>query len=348
MRFYQTEHPFYCGVDLHARKMYVTVVDQAGTTREQRNLDAGPEPFLSLVRPYREGLVVGCECMFAWYWLADLCRAEAIDFVLEHALYMKAIHGGKTKNDRIDSEKIARLLRGGMFPQAYVYPAEMRATRDLLRRRTHLVRLRTEALAHVENSTSQYNLPAPAKKLRYAANRHGIAEQFVDPAARRMIESDLSLAGHLDEQISGVELDLVHHARVDDPQTYQRLQTIPGVGKILALILLYEIHDVARFADVRRFVSYCRLVRPKHESNGKSTSAAKKKKIGNAPLRWALGEAACLMIREVPQAKTLVARLEKKHGKPKALSILAARIARAVYWMLKRKEAFDVNKCFKN
>ena len=348
MRFYQTEHPCYCGVDLHARKMYVTVVDQAGTTREQRNLDAGPEPFLALLRPYREGLVVGCECMFAWYWLADLCRRERIDFVLGHALYMKAVHGGKTKNDRIDSEKIARLLRGGMFPQAYVYPAEMRATRDLLRRRAQLVRLRGEAIAHIENTTSQYNLPAIDRKLRFAANREGIAEQFVDPAARRMIESDLSLAGHLDEQIRGVELDLVHHARVDDPQAFQRLQTIPGVGKVLALILLYEIHDVARFADVRNFVSYCRLVRPKHESNGKATSAAKKKKIGNAPLRWALGEAACLMIREVPRAKTLVARLEKKHGKPKALSILAAKLARAVYWMLKRKEAFDVNKCFKS
>ena len=106
-------------------------------------------------------------------------------------------------------------------------------------------------------------------------------------------------------------------------------------------------HDVARFADVRNFVSYCRLVRPKHESNGKVTSAAKKKKIGSAPLRWALGEAACLMLREVPAAKSLVARLEKKHGKPKALAILAAKIARAAYWMMRRKEAFDVKKCFR-
>jgi transposase len=224
----------------------------------------------------------------------------------------------------------------------------MRSTRDLLRRRSMLVRLRTEAIAHVENTTSQYNLPAIDRKLRFAANREGIAEQFTDESARRMIESDLALAGHLDEQICIVELDLVHSARVHDPQAYQRLQTIPGVGKVLALILLYEIHDVTRFADVRNFVSYCRLVRPKHESNGKTTSAAKKKKIGNAPLRWALGEAACLMIREVPQAKSLVARLERKHGKPKALAILAARIARAVYWMLRRKEAFDVTKCFKN
>jgi transposase len=286
--------------------------------------------------------------MFAWYWLADLCRAENIPFVLGHALYMKAVHGGKTKNDRLDSEKIARLLRGGMFPQAYVYPQEMRATRDLLRRRSLLVRLRSEVIAHVTNTTSQYNLPEIEKKLRFAANREGIAELFTDPGARRMIESDLSLADHLDEQIRGLELHLTRQAKVVDPQTYQRLQTIPGVGKVLALILLYEIHDVHRFADVRNFVSYCRLVRPQHESNGKTTSAAKKKKIGNAPLRWALGEAACLMLREVPQAKTLVARLEKKHGKAKALAILAAKIARAVYWMLLRKEAFDVTKCFQN
>jgi transposase len=352
MRFYQAQHPFYCGVDLHARKMYVTVLDQTGRIAAQRNLDAGPEAFLSLIQPYREDLVVACECMFAWYWLADLCAAEGLTFVLGHALYMKAIHGGKTKNDKLDSEKIARLVRGGNFPLAYVYPKAMRSTRDLLRRRTMLVRLRTEAIGHVENTVSQYNLPALDRKLRYATNRKGVAEMFTeqgcDPSARRMVESDLALADHLDEQIRALELHLVHHARVDDPQAFARLQTIPGVGKVLALVLLYELHDVGRFASVRHFTSYCRLVRPMHESNGRVTSAAKRKKIGNAPLRWALGEAACLMLREVPEAKRLVARLEKKHGKPKALAILAARIARAVYWMLKRKEAFDVTKCFKH
>ena len=78
---------------------------------------------------------MAAECMFTWYWLADVCAAEGIPFVLGHALAMKAIHGGKAKNDRIDSHKIAVLLRGGMLPQAYVYPAAMRSTRDLIRRR---------------------------------------------------------------------------------------------------------------------------------------------------------------------------------------------------------------------
>jgi hypothetical protein len=104
--------------------------------------------------------------MFAWYWLADLCCRENIPFVLGHALYMKAIHGGKTKNDRVDSEKIAMLLRGGMLPEAYVYPHQMRATRDLLRRRMYLVHHRAEALAHVENTRTQYNLPTrPAVRM---------------------------------------------------------------------------------------------------------------------------------------------------------------------------------------
>ena len=346
MRFYQTQHPFYCGVDLHAKTMHVCIVDQAGQVLVHRNLQARPDHFLNALAPYRhQGIAVAAECMFAWYWLADLCAEHQIPFVLGHALYMKAIHGGKTKTDKIDSQKIALLLRGGMLPQAYVYPPAMRATRDLLRRRTRLVRTRAEALAHVQNTISQYNLPPIGKKLVFAANRVGVAERFENPSVRRSIEVDLALIGDLDEQIGQVELYLVRHAKVDDPQTYARLQTIPGVGKILALIMLYEIHDIARFAGVGNFVSYARLVRCSHESAGKK-SPGKGRKIGNAHLKWAFSEAAVLMLRDVPQAASFVARKEKQHGKAKALSILAARLGRAVYFMLKRKEAFDVKRMF--
>ena len=136
MRFYTQQHRFYCGIDLHARSMHVCVLDQAGAVLFDRNLPARPEAFLRAIAPFREDLIVGVECMFAWYWVADLCQAEDLPFALGHALYMKAIHGGKAKNDRIDAGKIARLLRGGTFPVAYAYPKGMRETRDLLRRRT--------------------------------------------------------------------------------------------------------------------------------------------------------------------------------------------------------------------
>jgi len=169
MRFYTGQHQFYCGVDLHARSLYVCVLDHTGEVRVHRSVRAEPKPFLALVAPFRDDLVVAAECMFAWYWLADLCTREQIPFILGHALYMKAIHGGKAKNDRIDSLKIATLLRGGTLPQAYVYPAEMRSTRDLLRRRTYLVRQRADMIAHIENTNSQYNLPPFGQKLVYKA-----------------------------------------------------------------------------------------------------------------------------------------------------------------------------------
>jgi hypothetical protein len=112
MKFYTQQHLYYCGVDLHARSLYVCILDQAGDVQVHRNLRADPEAFLQVVAPYRRDFAVAAECMFAWYWLADLCEHEGMPFVLGHALYMKAIHGGKAKHDRMDAHKIAALLRG--------------------------------------------------------------------------------------------------------------------------------------------------------------------------------------------------------------------------------------------
>src|SRR3989442_559940 len=187
MRFYTKQHPFYCGIDLHARTMYVCILDQAGETLLHRNMPATPEALLKAIAPYREQIVLAAECLFTWYWLADLCAAHGIPLVLGHALSMKAIHGGKAKNEKIDAHKIAVLLRGGMLPQAYVSPAEMRATRDLLRRRMHLARKRGALLAHVHNTNSQYHLPAIGTKIASKANRDGVAERFADPAVQKLL-----------------------------------------------------------------------------------------------------------------------------------------------------------------
>ncbi len=308
-----------------------------------RNMKAAPDLFLKAIAPYREGLVVAVECIFTWYWLADLCAEEGIPFVLGHALYMKAIHGGKAKNDKIDSQKIAALLRGGMLPQAYVYPAQMRATRDLLRRRTHLMRKRSELLAHVQNTNSQYNLPEIGKKIAYKANRDGVAARFADPAVQKSIEVDWALSTYYDQLLSDVELSIIKAAKHHDANTLYLLQTVPGIGKLLSLVLLYEIHDIDRFPTVQDFVSYCRLVKCAKESAGKRLGTSGKK-IGNAHLKWAFSEAAALFLRNNPAGQKYLARLEKKHAKGKALTILAHKLARAVYYMLKHKTAFNMAK----
>jgi hypothetical protein len=93
MRFYTRPHHFYCGIDLHARTMYVCILNRDGEIVVHRNMKASPDALLKVIAPYRDDLVVAVECIFTWYWLADLCAQEEIPFVLGHALYMKAIHG---------------------------------------------------------------------------------------------------------------------------------------------------------------------------------------------------------------------------------------------------------------
>lgn len=240
MAFYTRQHIHYCGIDLHARSLYLCILDQESKVLVHRQLPCEREALLKTLAPYREDLVVAVECLFCWYWVADLCIEEGITFVLGHALAMKAIHGGKSKNDRIDSFKIASLLRGG------------------------------------------------------------------------------NLAFYL-------------------------LRSIPGIGEILAMTLLYEIDDIGRFPRVQNFLSYARLVKGEHSSAGKKKKSAGAK-MGNVHLKWALSEAAALFLRANPIGQKFFTRLERKHGKGKALSILAAKLGRAVYYMLLRGTVFDLNK----
>jgi transposase len=323
--------------------MYVCIVNPEGEIMLHRNMKASPDTFLKAIAPYRAGLVVAVECIFTWDWLADRCAQEGIAFVLGHALYMKAIHGGKAKNDKIDAQKIAVLLRGGLLPQAYVYPVQMRATRDLLRRRTHLMRKRADLLAHVQHTNSQYHLPEIGKKIAYKANRAGVPERCDDPAVQKTIEVDLSLITSYDALLQDLELSILKTAKHHDAQTLYLLHTVPGIGKILSLVLLYEMHRIARFPRVQDFASYCRVVKCRKESGGKRVGTSGKK-IGNAHLTWAFSEAAALFLRNNPQGQKLLARLEKKHDTGKARSILAPKLGRAVSVMLKRKTAFDMNR----
>ena len=343
MRFYNRQHRHYCGIDLHVKSMYVCILDDTGRVLVHRNVRSTPEAFLETIAPYRDDLVVAAECMFTWYWLADVCAAEGVAFVLGHALAMKAIHGGKAKNDKIDSHKIAVLLRGGMLPQAYVYPAAMRSTRDLIRRRLHLVRKRGQLLAHIQNTRAQYNLPAFGRKLAYKANRAGVVEHFADPSVQKSIEVDLALIDHYDALVTDLELTIVREAKRHDADAFHRLRSVPGIGKVLALTILYEIQDITRFDRVQEFASYARLIKCTKESGGKKLGTGGAK-MGNVHLKWAFSEAAVTFLRHNSAGKKLLARLEKTHGKGKALSILAHKIGRAVYYMLSRGTVFSMEK----
>jgi transposase len=286
MRFYTAPHRFYASIDLHARTLHLCLLDHPGAVVYDRNLPCRPDAFLQAVAPFRDGLVVGAECLFAWYWLADLCAQAGIPFRIGHALYLKRIHGGQAQNDRSDAGQIVRLLRGGNFPLAYPYPQGMRQTRDLLRRRTYFVRQRAARFTHRQILNSQYNLPPFAKKLSAAANPDElkVAERFADPSVPKSAATNLAVIDCLDGQIAALERYLTRTAQVDDVQTYHRLQTIPGIGKVLALVLLDEVHDLGRFASAGQLLSYARLVRCAHETGGQMVGFGGAK-IGNAHRR---------------------------------------------------------------
>jgi hypothetical protein len=264
-------------------------------------------------------------------------------FVPAHALSMKALHGGQAKHDTIDAPKIAALLRGGMLPQADGYPAPMRATRDLWRRRTHLMRQRAELLAHVQKTHRPDHLPEIGQKLAANADRAGVAQRCAAPAVHQSLAVDFALITDDDQRLGDLDLSSVQAANRHDANTLDLWQTVPEIGKLLRLGRRDDIHDIARFPRGQEVVSDGRLVTCAKASAGKRLGTSGHQ-IGQAPLTWACPEAAVLVLRHNPTGRQYLARLANTHDKGKALTILAHTLARAVYDRRKRPPALDLDK----
>ena len=280
--------------------------------------------------------------MFGWYWLAAACADAGLHFVLAHALYLKAIHGGKNKNDRVDSEKIAHLLRTNLIPPGYVYPAAKRPLRALLRQRLLYVWNRSELLSRIQSHQLAYNRPTCRQTLY---NREAWEKQLLasepDPVRQLALQNDLALIGHYDVQLASLEKKLLQLTRQTASRDFTLLQTVTGIGEFLGLTLLHEIGDIARFPTVKDFLSYSRLVKGTVASAGK-IKGLRGAKLGNPYLRWAFGEAAIIAKRDPRVIGPLAQRLEARLGnKFKANTVLAIKLARAVYFMLKTKTVFD-------
>lgn len=325
--------------------MYVCLMDREGKILVHTNIRHNDfNHFLKLVAPYRHDLTVCAECMFGWYWLADACAAEGIEFVLAHALYLKAIHGGKNKNDRIDSEKIAHLLRSNLIPPAYVYPSEKRPLRALLRQRLTYVWRRSELLCRIQSHQLAHNRPTASASTRN--NRDPWEEQLLEsedhPLRRMALQNDLTMIRHYDKQIASLQWQLKKLTRQHAGRDYALLQTLPGIGDYLAMTILHEIGDIARFPTVKHFLSYSRLVKGTVASAGK-IKGLRGAKLGNPYLRWAFGEGAVIAKRDHCIIGPLAQRLEARMGgnKFKANTVIANKLGRAAFFMLKNHTAFD-------
>lgn len=344
MKYYTSTTEYNCGIDLHARQMYVCVMDRQGKKLVHTNVKNNDfNFFLKLVGPYRHDLTVCCECMFGWYWLADACQAANLTFVLAHALYLKAIHGGKNKNDRIDSEKLAHLLRSNLIPPSYVYPADRRPLRALLRQRLFFVWSRASLLARINSHQLAHNRVPPKRTCRTRDPWEEALLKAEDHPLRQLaLKNEMAMIRHFDHQIFQLEEELQRQTKKVAGRDYTLLQGVPGIGEHLGLTILYEIGDINRFPTVKDFLSYCRLVKGTVASAGR-IKGLRGAKLGNPYLRWAFGEAAVIAKRDHAIIGPLAQRLEDKMNgnKFKANTVIAIKLARAVYFMLKNKTVFD-------
>ena len=340
MDFVKLNTQYYCGIDLHANSMYICVMNKEGDILLHRNLRTEFREFKRKVKKFLPDLSVGAESTYNYYWLADACRHEGIPFYLGHAYYMKTIHGGKKKNDKLDSRKIADLLRSNHFPLAYAYPDDMRSTRDLLRRRHRYAYIRAEAYTHIQTTFHQNGKSIHPSAVKDKKKRHLLVDEFDDSSIRKTIEADLDMIYFLDPKIQKLELYIRQTAREHDRSALNILRSIPGVGDMLSLIILYEIQDISRFPTVQQFCSYARLVRGAYESAGKKVGRGKAK-IGNHFLKFAIAEIimkATIPCREIAEYYN---KLESQNGKARARTIISHKFGIAIYYMLKNKQVFD-------
>lgn len=345
MDFIHINKQYYCGVDLHADVIYACVMTKAGRIVLHHEMPTDFQRLLKHLKPYLSSIAICAESTFNWYWLADGCAKSKIPFFLGHALYMKLIHGGKAKDDRIDSKTMAELLRTGFFPPAYPYPEHMRATRDLLRRRHHFAQQHAESLRHIKTLLYQQgytNLPAvhnlDAEKIKETFSVYKLPDD-----AAYSLQNDIDMIAYLDSITGKLEWRIEKTAHGHDNYALALLKSIKGLGTILSLTMLYEIHSIKRFPTAQKFSSYARVVKVQRSSHGKKLGS-KNDKIGNPYLRWAFGQLAVSAQRFYPSVKEYTQRLIRKYGTAKAYTLLAHKFAVTVYYMLKNKTMFDVKR----
>lgn len=334
----------YSGMDLHSTNSVLAVVDQDGRRVYRRRLANEMGTVLRELAPYQERVVgVAVESTYNWYWLVDGLMEAGYRVHLANPAAMVQYEGLKHTDDHSDATWLAELLRLGILPQGYIYPREQRGLRDLLRKRSQLVRQRTMQLLSLGNEwtrvTGQRLRGDRVKRLTADEVKSGVGE----PDRVLSMEAGLAVVAALTEQIG--RLEQVVLARGLQMPAFQGLQTVPGIGKVLGLTIALEVGDVGRFAEVGHYASYCRCVPSQKLSNGKRKGKGNRKN-GNRYLAWAYIEAAHFVVRYCPAARRYYQRKRARSRAMVALKVVAHKLARATYYMMRDGVPFQVHRAF--
>ncbi len=337
----------YGGIDLHSNNSVVAISDERDEVLYRKRLPNDLCTILSVLEPYREaleGLVV--ESTYNWYWLVDGLMDAGYRMHLANTAAIKQYEGLKYSDDDTDACWLAKLLRLGLLPEGYIYPKAQRPIRDLLRKRSQLVR------QHTANLLSVQNLMARNRGASISANA---VKRLDFDQVGRLLENEplvLAAAGTLvvmrsqQEMIALVEKVARRHVKHSPAyEAFKRLCTVNGIGEVLGLTILLETGDIGRFERVGNYVSYCRCVDSKRISNGKKKGKGNRKN-GNKYLAWAFVEAANFAVRFEPRIRRYYQRKRARSNAIVAIKTVAHKLARACYFILRDGKNFDVERAF--
>lgn len=336
---------FYTAFDLHSSNSYLGVIDDKGKRFAKKKLPNAGDVILDALKPYGndiQGIVV--ESTYNWYWLVDLLMDAGYPVHLANPSAIQKYSGLKHVDDKHDAFWLAELLRLGILPEGYIYPKEERPIRDLLRKRGHLVRLRTSLIISLQNIISRncgFKVPVnDVKRLK---------EDRIHPLLAE--NEDLALAGKVSKESIDFLTRQIHHIesvvqkQIVLKDSHRYLLSIPGVGKILALTIMLETGPVHRFAKVGNYASYCRKVPSKWTSNGKPKGKGNKKN-GNKYLSWAFSEASEFSRRHDPTVRAYYNRKMQKTNIMVAHTALGHKLARAAYYIMRDNVPFRPERLF--
>lgn len=332
---------FYCGIDLHAKDSFVCVMDDREKIHLRSKVANHLPSLLHELDRFDPKPQVVVESTLNWYWLVDGLQEAGYEVKLAHTMGLYMITGAKVKTDRRDAFTLARLLRLNAVPEGYIYPRDKRPVRDLLRKRNRLVFLRAKSYGNVRRTLLQHGHYGYTQSQIKTLRMDQIDEKLDHPVIQLSCQMEKERIELLSRQIRDLEGFLL--STVAQEPSFELLQTIPGVGKILGLTIYYEIGDIGRFENAKHFCSYARVV-PGIAQSGGTTKRGRGSKQGNANLKWAFSQAAGLAIRYDGSVRKFrekhLARRRSKARKLISLSIVAHKLATAAYYVLKDQVPF--------
>ena len=332
------------GIDLHSNNVMIGVINQDGKRVAHRKLDCDLNKVVQFLQPFKPQLQsMAVESTFNWYWLVDGLRAQGYPIDLANPAKIVQYSGLKHADDQDDAFHLADLQRLHILPKAHVYDPELRPVRDLLRRRTNLVQQRTALLLSFKSLYTRTTGQTLTLKEAKTLEAKEAAQLYEHPANQLIAQVQTEHIRALDQSIRRLEKAVLACAR--EIPLYEKLLTIPGIGRVLGMTITMEVGAVKRFQSDGDFASYCRMVDAQRLSNGKC-KGQNNQKCGNKYLSWAFVEASNFARRYDESCRRWYDRKAAKTSKVLATKALGCKLAKAAWHIMSKQCDYDPQRLF--